>query len=88
VGLQATHEANDSGAVTLAYLFTGIETQANVVVAPDAHSLNLPKQVHRLLDPLTRLEHIAQDHEAFGPMLLEQGNGLLQVPCVLVNVGQ
>jgi hypothetical protein len=49
-----------------------IKAQANVVVAPDAHGVDLLKQAHRLLDPLTRLEHVAQDHEAFGPVLVEQ----------------
>ena len=30
----------------------------------------------------------AQDYEALGPVLLKHLNGLLQVPRVLVNVGQ
>jgi hypothetical protein len=87
-GLKAAHEGEDGGAVTLTHFFIGVEAQANVVVAPDAHGLDLPKEAHRLLDPLTRLENVAQDDEALGPVLLEHGNGLLQFPGVLVDVGQ
>jgi hypothetical protein len=88
VGLQPAHEVKDGSAVTLTHFFIGVEAQANVVVAPDAHGLNLLEQAHRLLDPLARLENVAEDDEALGPMLLEHGNGLLQFPGVLVDVSQ
>ena len=63
-----------------------IKAQANVVVAPDAHGVDLLKQAHRLLDPLTSLEHVAQNHETFGPVLVEQIDGLSESPGVFVDV--
>jgi hypothetical protein len=78
----------DGGAVTLAHFFTRIETQANVVVAPDAHGLDFLEEADRLLDPLARLENVSQDDEAFRPVLAQHSDGLLQLPGVLVDVGQ
>jgi hypothetical protein len=77
VGPQTAHEIQDGNAVTLAHGFTGIEAQTHVVVTPNAYGLDLLKQSHRLLDPLARLEHIAQDDEAFCSVLLEQSDRLL-----------
>jgi hypothetical protein len=48
----------------------------------------LLQQGHRLLDPLACFENGAEDHEALGPVLLEHGDGVLQFPGVLVDVGQ
>jgi hypothetical protein len=87
-GPQIAHEIQDGSAVTLAHGFTGIEAQANIVVAPDAHRLDLLEQAHRLLDPRAGLEHVAQDDEAFRPVLLEHGDRLLQLPGVLMDVGE
>jgi hypothetical protein len=67
---------------------SNLKAQANVVVPPNPHGLNLLKQANRLLDPLTHLGNVVQDNEAFGPMLLEHGDSLLQLPGVFVNVGQ
>ena len=58
------------------------------MVAPDAHSLHLLEQAHRLLDPLPRLENVAQDHEAVGPVLPQHGDGLAEFPRLLMDVGQ
>jgi hypothetical protein len=88
VGLQPAHEVEDGGAVTLTNFFIGVEAQANVVVAPDAHNLDLPKQANRFLYPLAHLENVAEDHEALGPVLLEHGESLAQFPGVFVDVGQ
>jgi hypothetical protein len=76
VWLQTTHEGEDGGAVTLTNLFIGVEAQTNVVVAPDAHGLDLPKQANRFLEPLAHLENVAEDDETLGPVLLEHGDGL------------
>jgi hypothetical protein len=86
--LQTTHKAEYVGAVALTDLLIGIKAQANVVVAPDPHGPNLLEQANGLLDPLTHLENVAQDHEAVGPKLLEHGDSLLQLAGVFVNVGQ
>jgi hypothetical protein len=88
VRLQTAHKAEYVGAVTLTDLLIRIKAQANVVIPPDPNGLNFLKQANSLLDPLTHLENVAQDHEAFGPMLLEHGDSLLQLPGVFVNVGQ
>ncbi len=77
-----------AGGIHRLALLIGIRAQANVVVAPDTHGLNFLKQANSLLDPLSHLENVAQDHEAFGPMLLEHGDSFLQLPGVFVNVGQ
>jgi hypothetical protein len=41
------------------------------VVAPNSDGLNFPKESNRLLDPLPRIENVAQDNEALRPMLLK-----------------
>src|SRR5262245_20473130 len=87
-GLEAAHEGEDGGAVTLASFFAGIEAQANFVIAPDAHSLHLLKKANRFLHPLAQFENVAQDHEAFGPVPLKYSNGLSQLSRLLVDVGQ
>ena len=85
--LQIGHEVEDRDAVTLAHFFVRIEAQGNVVVAPEAYDLDLLKQANGLLDPFACLEHVTQDHETLGSMLLKHGDGLLQVPGVLMDVG-
>jgi hypothetical protein len=41
--LQFAHEVEDSRAVAIVIFLTRIETQANVVVAPDAHGIDFLK---------------------------------------------
>src|SRR5947208_12572401 len=53
-GLEEAHEGEDGGTVALARLLIGVEAQADVVVAPDAHGPDLLKQANPLLDPLAR----------------------------------
>jgi hypothetical protein len=86
--LQAAHEGEDSGAVSPARLFIGVEAQPEVVVTPDAYGLYFSEQVNRLLHALAGLEHVAQDHEAVGPVLPQHGDGLAEFPRLLMDVGQ
>src|SRR5690349_14041607 len=87
-GLKAAHEAEDGGAEMLAYFFIGIEAQANVVIAPNAHSLHLLKKGNRFFHPLSQLENVAQDQEAVCSVLLQHGDSLGQLLRLLVDVGQ
>jgi hypothetical protein len=59
-----------------------------LVLAPDADGLHFLKPATCLFHPFVRLELIARGHQAFCPVLLEYGDDLLLLPCVLVNVGQ
>ena len=87
-GLQSAHEIEDGGPVSIPRLVAGIEAQGDVVVSPDALRPDVQELANRLFDPFPRIEHIAQDHEAFRPMLLEHSDGLLQSSGVLVDIGQ
>jgi hypothetical protein len=87
-GSQAAHEAEDGGTVASARFGAGVDAQADVVVAPDAHGFDLPKEANRFLHPLAYLEHVAQDHEALGPVPLQHGDGPSQLLRLLVDAGQ
>jgi hypothetical protein len=65
----------------------GIDAQAKVVVAPDAHGIDLLKQPNRFRNAFAHFENVAQDHEAVGPMLSQHVDGLPQLLRVFVNVG-
>lgn len=65
--LDGAHEAEDGGVITLTDTLFGIEAQAEVMVAPDAHNLHFFKKGNRLLHPFAHLEDVAKDHERSAP---------------------
>ena len=87
-GVAAAYEGENCDAVALAYFVIGVEAQADVVIAPDAHGLHLLKKDYRFLDPLAHLENVAEDHEPLGPVLSQDGDGLAPWLRLLVDVGQ
>jgi hypothetical protein len=58
------------------------------MVAPDADRTGPSEEIDRLLQAASHLEHVAEDHEAVGPVLLEDRQRPPQVTEILVDVRQ
>ena len=58
------------------------------MVAPDADHPGVVQEPDGLFEAASQLEHIAEDDEAVGPMLLQDRQGPPQFVLLLVDIGQ
>jgi hypothetical protein len=88
-GLKRAHECQNTVAVPLPILRSRvIPAEPEVVIAPDADCTGIGEEIHRLLQAVPQLEHVAEDHEAVGTLLMEDINRPAKVRQALVNVRQ
>ena len=87
--LKRPHESQNTLAVPLPILWSRvIPAEPEIVIAPDADCTGIGEEINGLFQAVPQLEHVAEDHEAVGTLLMEDIDRPPEVRQALMDVRQ